>query len=158
MEELGMGIMMTFKRFAILFVCILFAVTGQMLLKNGMNQVGEIQLNSSKLFSQFVKAYTTPSVVLGLFVFVMSSVLWLVVLSKFKLSMAYPMVSFGYVLTVILSYFIFKEHVPTIRWFGLVAICAGVVLIGLSYEGSDTKSTVKSAPEVQPVTNGEIQK
>jgi multidrug transporter EmrE-like cation transporter len=64
--------------------------------------------------------------------FGVSSVFWLVILSRIDLSYAYPMVSIGYIAVVLFSYFVFKENVSLIRWIGVITICAGVFLISRS--------------------------
>jgi len=58
--------------------------------------------------------------------------LWIKVLSKVELSYAYPMVSLGYVLIMIFSYFFFKENITPIRIVGVVLIMIGVVLVARS--------------------------
>ena len=64
--------------------------------------------------------------------YMMSIVLWLVVLSKTDVSYAYPFLSIGYVLSVIVGYFAFHEAVTSIRVIGIAVICVGVVLISRS--------------------------
>jgi len=71
-------------------------------------------------------------VLLGFILYGVSSLLWLMVLSKRDLSYAYPMIAAGYVLVVFLSWVFFKEEIPLLRIAGLVLICAGVVIVGIS--------------------------
>jgi multidrug transporter EmrE-like cation transporter len=61
----------------------------------------------------------------------LSTVLYLSVLARLDLSLAYPTVSLGYVLVMIMSRALFKEPVSPIRWLAAAVICAGVVLVGL---------------------------
>ena len=58
--------------------------------------------------------------------------LWIKVLSKVELSYAYPMVSLGYVLVMIFSYFLFKENITPLRIAGVLFIILGVVLVARS--------------------------
>jgi undecaprenyl phosphate-alpha-L-ara4N flippase subunit ArnE len=64
--------------------------------------------------------------------FVLSAVFWLVVLSRFDLSVAYPLVSFGYIIVVFVSMLVFKEPVTWVRWMGVAAIVFGVILVSRS--------------------------
>lgn len=110
-------------RFVLIFLPIVIAAVGQLILKIGMNQVGEFN---------FIKTFSSPTVILGLFFYAVSAVLWLLVLSREKLSFVYPLVAFSYVVTVFLSKFILKETVPTLRWFGLAVIITGILIVAKS--------------------------
>lgn len=110
-------------RFLLIFVPIILAAVGQLILKVGMNNLGTFNL---------FKTFTNPTVILGLFFYGASLILWLMVLSKEKLSFVYPLVAFSYVVTVLMSKFILKEPVPTLRWVGLLAIIVGILIIAKS--------------------------
>lgn len=110
-------------RFVLIFIPIILAAIGQMILKIGMNKLGGFNL---------IKTFTNPTVIVGLFFYGASLILWLMVLSKEKLSFVYPLVAFSYVLTVFLSKVILKEPVPTLRWLGLAVIVVGILMIAKS--------------------------
>lgn len=118
-------------RILFILIPVTAAAIGQMILKVGMNQVGEIRL-SNGLINSFIKMFTNSYVVGGLAFFAVNALLWLVVLSREKLSFAYPMVAFAYVLTILLSKFILHENVPMMRWAGLGVIICGILLIAKS--------------------------
>ena len=85
-----------------------------------------------------IEALTMPAILLALAIsgalalYGVSAMIWTVVLSKLDLSLAYPMVSMGYVLVVFLSWLILKEPVSLLRIAGLAVICCGVLLISRS--------------------------
>jgi len=110
-------------RYLLIFTPIVFAAIGQLILKIGMNRLGDFNL---------IKTFTYPMVLLGLFFYGASLILWLMVLSKEKLSFVYPLVAFSYVVTVLMSKFILKEQIPSLRWLGLGAIVIGILLIAKS--------------------------
>ena len=121
------------KSFFLILISVAFAATGQIILKLGMNKVGQISVGSySQLSEAIIKMLTTPLVPLGLLFYVLAASLWLVVLSRVPLSLAYPMVALGYVIVVFLSWLVLKEVVPPTRWLGLAVICLGVILVGKS--------------------------
>jgi drug/metabolite transporter (DMT)-like permease len=111
---------------------LLFSVWGQLLLKRGMNKIGRISLWHDSLIKTLLKMFTNISVLVGGFVYVLSLVLWLVVLSKLDVSYAYPIVSINYAVVALASKFFFKERVSRLRWVGIFVICLGVVLVSLS--------------------------
>ena len=110
-------------RFVLIFTPIILAAIGQLILKIGMNKLGKFDL---------IKTFTHPTVLLGLFFYGASLVLWLMVLSKEKLSFVYPLVAFSYVITVLLSKVILKEVVPPMRWTGLAVIIIGILIVAKS--------------------------
>jgi len=102
---------------------------GQILLKDGVKTVFPEGVSISlAVFNAFLNL----KVLLGFMLYGVSSLLWLMVLSKRDLSYAYPMIAAGYVVVVFLSWLVFKEHVPTLRIAGLVLICLGVAIVGVS--------------------------
>jgi len=104
------------------------AALGQLLLKLGMVKVGRVSSLASAP-SMILNALLNPIVLSGLAVFGISALSWLVVLSRVKLSIAYPMVSLGYVAVVFFSWLIFKESVKPVTIMGCLAIAVGVFLI-----------------------------
>ncbi|MFQ5574283.1 MAG: multidrug resistance protein [Terriglobia bacterium] len=121
------------KSIFIILASIALAAIGQVTLKIGMNRIGALGIGSlGEVASALVRIASTPLVAVGLLLYVLAAALWLVVLSRVPLSLAYPMVALGYVVVVFLSWFALKEVVPPARWLGLVIICFGVALVGTS--------------------------
>lgn len=110
-------------RFVLIFVPIVLAALGQLILKTGMNQVGKFDL---------IRSFTNPLVLLGLVFYGASLILWMMVLTRENLSFVYPLVAFSYVVTVTLSRFVLHEPVPSLRWLGLAVIVFGILLIAKS--------------------------
>jgi drug/metabolite transporter (DMT)-like permease len=107
------------------------AAIGQMILKVGMTQVGELKF-SDGLVNIFSRTFTNLYVLGGLAFFGVNAILWLVVLSREKLSFAYPMVAFAYIVTILLSKFVLHEDIPMLRWSGLAVIIVGILMIAKS--------------------------
>ncbi|GAB4506098.1 MAG: SMR family transporter [Anaerolineales bacterium] len=110
-----------------LLAAVALGVAGQMVMKTGMTQVGA--LNALNLRA-LARMFSNPYVVLGIFCYALSSIVYLVALSRLPLSFAYPMVGLGYVIVVFLSWLILKEPVSPARWIGVLLICGGAFLIG----------------------------
>jgi drug/metabolite transporter (DMT)-like permease len=116
------------KDMLLIILSVSLAAVGQLLLKLGMIKVGRVSSLASAP-SMILNALLNPIVLSGLAVFGISALSWLVVLSRVKLSIAYPMVSLGYVAVVLFSWRIFKESVEPITIVGCLAIAVGVFLI-----------------------------
>jgi multidrug transporter EmrE-like cation transporter len=112
---------------ALVLIAVGLGVAGQMAMKSGMTQVGQITSVSLPMLGRM---FTNLYVLLGIAFYGLSSVVYLMGLSRLPLSAAYPMVGLGYVVVVILSWLFLKENVSWMRWLGVVLICGGAFLIG----------------------------
>ena len=108
---------------------VLLAAGAQLTLKHGMNLVadssGALKLSASSLKD----VVTTPAVWGGLFLFGLSAIVWLAVLSRTSLSFAYPFASLSYVLILLADKFVLNETIPALRWAGVFCIMVGIVLV-----------------------------
>ena len=118
------------KDFMIILVSVMLGSTGQLLFKKGMQVFGLVTVTG--IWSQLVRLLLVPYIPLGFLCFGVSSILWLVVISKLQLSYAYPMVSMGYVIVVLASWLLFGENLSIVRLGGVAFICVGVALISKS--------------------------
>ncbi|WP_066566343.1 SMR family transporter [Snodgrassella sp. CFCC 13594] len=69
---------------------------------------------------------------LGMACYAVSIGLWMGVLGKVEVSLAYPLLSIGYVITAVIGYFFMHEDVNMIRIIGLATICVGIFIISRS--------------------------
>lgn len=130
---------LTFRTFLLLLFNLALGSFGQIFLKMGLRH-GDLASNSQSMFTTLIailRAMTNPYVMLGLGLYVLSVFTWLLLLSKVRLSVAYPMISISYFFVVALSAVILKEHV---NWFyaatGLALISGGVTFIGFGLGGA----------------------
>ncbi len=112
-----------------ILVSVFLAVVGQLLLKMGMLRVGKFSFNMSTLVNQYVKILLNPFVIAGLVSFFVSMLIWLYVLSRMELSLAYPFVALNYILILFGSYFLFRETITVYKMIGVVVIIVGVYLV-----------------------------
>jgi len=113
----------------ILFTSIGLGIIGQLSLKKGMINTGKIYLKINNILNTVKTLSKEKFVVIGLSIYLISVVLWLIVLSKVDLSYAYPTLSISYVLTALLSRSFFKENVSKFRWLSIIIISIGVVMV-----------------------------
>ncbi|MGH2786480.1 MAG: EamA family transporter [Actinomycetota bacterium] len=124
----------------LILVSVVFAVAGQVTLKSAMTEVGRIgAAQVTDAADTILRAVKEPRLWAGLFLFGISALFWLVVLSRVPLSVAYPFVGMSYVLVVLLSRFVLHEQVPASRWLGVFVVAAGIVIIGLSFRAAAGK-------------------
>jgi multidrug transporter EmrE-like cation transporter len=120
--------------FALLMVAISLTVTGELLLKSGMNRYGELNVSLSTLVPTAVKLFTSPFVVGGFFFVFSGALFWLAVLSRWPLSLAYPLLSISYIIGIIASVVLLKEKVTLPQILGVFVIILGVFLVSRGAE------------------------
>lgn len=124
---------MSIKTAALAVLSVLLATGGQLLLRAGMEKVGYIGAPQiSRPFKLLTTVATNLQVLIGLSLFVASAVAWLIVLSRASLSVAYPFAGMTYVFTALFSKFVLHEKVTSLRWFGILLVLTGIVMVGRS--------------------------
>ncbi|GAA4858975.1 SMR family transporter [Paenibacillus vulneris] len=117
------------KTIWLILISVALGSLGQVILKLGSNKLGTISFSISSLVPVLLRLLKTPEIVLGLLLFGTSFLLWIKVLTRSELSYAYPMVSIGYIIVVILSYFLLDESFSWNKLMGIAIIVAGVWMI-----------------------------
>lgn len=113
------------RTFPKIITAVTLGVIGQLAMKAGMNQVGEISRFSLDIFPRLLNFW----VIFGLVAYGFAMLIWLMVLAESDLSYAYPMLSLGYILIAFFSYLLFKDSITIPRWIGIFTICFGVWLV-----------------------------
>jgi len=105
--------------YIILFISILFSISGQLLMKHTMSHTNE------GLFTWvFIQQLT-----LAVSVYCLGIVNWILALRSVKLSIAYPLTSLNYVGILFGSHYFFNEVITLTRIAGVITIFLGVLLV-----------------------------
>ncbi|MDQ0142256.1 MAG: EamA family transporter [Cupriavidus sp.] len=123
---------MTLSTFAFILTGVLLNAAAQLLLKAGVNAVGAITLDRGTLLLTALRVLTQWPVLAGLTLYVVSVGVWIVGLSRVDVSIAYPMLSLGYVVNALAAWWLFGEIIGPLRVAGILLILAGVFLIARS--------------------------
>src|SRR5579872_296249 len=106
------------RRFAMMFSLILLGVllnaSAQLLLKSGMTQIGHFDFHVVNVVPISLKVMSNPWIVMGLFSYVVSVGIWLLVLSRVQVSYAYPMLSIGYIVNALAANYLFGEPLTSV--------------------------------------------
>ncbi len=120
---------MTLTAFAFLMTGVLLNAGAQLLLKAGTNALGVISLTRENWFDTFWRMGTQGHFVIGVACYMVSLVVWIMGLSRVPVSVAYPMLSLGYVINAVAAHYIFGESVTLTKWLGIGFIIVGVWLV-----------------------------
>jgi len=115
----------------LLLISVCSATLGQIFFKKGVFLTGEITLKQS-MIGELITLVLNPFIFSGLAFYGVSTILWLMALSKTSLSFVYPFASLVFVLVMLSARFIFLEPVPLLRYFGIGMICFGFLLSSLA--------------------------
>lgn len=111
---------------ALAVFCVLLSSAAQLSLKRGMAPPP-----GSDLGGTYAHALTSPMVWLGLGLYGLSTLLWLWVLSRLDVSLAYPLVSLGFVVTMAAGVLWLGEPFSWLRVAACTLIVIGVTLLAL---------------------------
>ncbi len=115
-----------------MFFGVLLNAAAQLLLKAGTRQVGHFDFSISNAVPIGWQIATNPFVFGGLCCYAISLVVWILALSRVEVSVAYPMLSLGYVVNVFLAWQLFGEALSTQKLSGVAIILVGVYLVARS--------------------------
>ncbi len=110
----------------IILIGILFASSGQILWKIGMTDVGQV---TSLTVPTLLSMAFNPFVFTGLVCYALSSVFWLIALSRADLSFVYPFIALTFVIIFIASAFMFHEAIGVTRIVGAAVIILGIIIL-----------------------------
>ena len=112
---------MSLASFAIILVGVLLNAAAQLLLKAGTNAM-----------PLGLRLAIEPHILGGLACYVISVVVWVIALSRVPVSIAYPMLSIGYVVNALAAWYLLGEALTPMRLTGIGIIIAGVFLVARS--------------------------
>ena len=115
--------------FSLLLTGVLLNAGAQLLLKAGTNAVGVFEFSRENIVPIGWKLATEPHIAGGLGCYVISVVVWIMALSRVEVSIAYPLLSIGYVVNAIAAWYLFGEAVTAMRLAGIGFIIVGVCLV-----------------------------
>lgn len=109
------------------------SAAAQFLLKLGMSSQSVQQTLANGIWTDLIRTVgSNVYVILGLVAYGLSAAAWLLVLARTDLSVAYPFVALGFILTLVFGALYLGEPVGIVRTVGTLLVCAGVYVIAKS--------------------------
>ena len=118
--------------FGLVLFGVLLNAAAQLLLKAGTNAIGHFEFSAANVLPIGWKVATQPYIVGGLSCYVVSVAIWILALSRVEVSIAYPMLSIGYVVNAAAACLLFGEAVGVQRLVGIGIIVLGVYVVARS--------------------------
>ena len=111
---------------------VLLNAAAQLLLKAGTNTLGNLTMEGGEIVGTALRVGTNPYIAGGLACYVVSVGIWIVALSRVEVSVAYPMLSIGYIVNALAASYLFGESLTAQKLVGIGLIIVGVYLVAKS--------------------------
>ena len=109
----------------------ILAAIGQLTLRMAMLKVGAINVTTlANPIALIPRLLTQPLLWAAGLIYMAGFLIWLTVLSRVPLSVAYPIIATTYVIVPLLSVLFLGEKLFWQHWLGMIVICIGVGLVG----------------------------
>jgi multidrug transporter EmrE-like cation transporter len=118
--------------FSLLLTGVLLNAGAQLLLKAGTNRIGEFAFSVENIVPIGMRVATSPPILAGLACYGVSVVVWILALSRVPVSVAYPLLSIGYIVNAVAAWYLFGESLGAQKLVGIAFIIAGVWLVARS--------------------------
>ena len=123
---------MTSLTFTLIATGVLLNAAAQLLLKAGANAVGHFDFTAANIVPVGWRLATEPHIAAGMACYAVSLVVWILGLSRVPVSVAYPMLSLGYVVNALAAWWLFGESITAQKIAGIGFILIGVWLVARS--------------------------
>jgi multidrug transporter EmrE-like cation transporter len=117
---------------AVFLLSVFTTIAGQLLLKKATSSQ-RLSFDASNLVPSLMALATNPFLLAWILFAGVSAALWIYVLSRFELSLAFPVsTTLSYILILVLSWWLFGEQMTIMRWIGIGLMCVGIFM---TYQG-----------------------
>lgn len=128
----SIGHSMTWAAFALVMTGVLLNAVAQLALKASVSDTGIISLDMQSLMSSAGSLITNIWLWVGLICYGISVIVWILALSRVDVSIAYPMLSIGYIVNAIAASHLFNEPLGIGKVVGIGIIIVGVYVLARS--------------------------
>ena len=115
--------------FALIFTGVMLNATAQILMKAGTNSIGYFEFSMANIVPIGWKLATEWHIVVALFCYALSVIIWILALSRVPVSIAFPLLSMAYIVTAVAAWYLLGEALSVTKVAGIVVIILGVIII-----------------------------
>lgn len=114
---------------ALVLTGVVLNAVAQTLLKHGTNRLGPVEFSLSQALPLGLRILSDWPFLLGLACYGVSLVVWIAALTRVPVTVAYPMLSIGYIINALIARYWLGETMGPGGWLGIGFIVLGVTLI-----------------------------
>jgi len=128
---------LTIKVFLAIVMTDVVESVAEIFMKNGLNGMGIVSVNFNNFSECFLRGASSPFIWAGISLYVINFFIWIAVLTRVQLSVAFPVGSTSYVFVAILAAVFLREAVTPLRWLGIALIILGIHFVSKSKQETD---------------------
>jgi multidrug transporter EmrE-like cation transporter len=117
---------------ALILTGVMLNAAAQLLLKAGSRAISGMTFSMVNAGALLERVAWNPPILAGLVCYLISVGVWILALSRVEVSVAYPMLSVGYVVNALAAWWLFSESLGPTRLAGIGVIIVGVWLVARS--------------------------
>ena len=115
--------------FGLIFTGVMLNAAAQILMKAGTNSIGYFEFSMENVLPIGLKLATEWHIVVALFCYALSVVIWVLALSRVPVSIAFPLLSMAYIVTAVAAWYLLGEALSLTKLVGIGVIILGVIII-----------------------------
>ena len=115
-----------------IFFTVLFTVYSQLIMRWQVSRAGDLPVDFMGKVQFIAQLFLNPWVFSSILATLFAGISWMLVMSRFEISYAYPWVGLNFVLMLVFGVFLFNESFNFIKLLGTLLIIAGIVVIARS--------------------------
>ena len=123
---------MTLTAFILIMIGVLLNAVAQLALKASVKDTGAIEISAGNVMPVASQLMAEPWLWVGLGCYGISVIVWILALSRVDVTIAYPMLSVGYVVNAFAAYALLGETLTPGRLVGIGIIILGVTVLARS--------------------------
>jgi len=112
-----------------IFFTVIFTVYSQLIMRWQVSSAGPLPLGTSARVAYVTDLFLNPWVMSGIVATFLAGVSWMLAMTKFEISYAYPFVSLNYILVLATGFLLFQETVSFAKLAGSALVILGVIII-----------------------------
>ena len=116
-------------KYLYIFGTILFTAYGQLIIKWRINHIVLLKNRTMSSLLSYLPLFFDPFILSGFMAAFMAALCWMVVMTKFELSVAYPFMSLSFLIVILSSGLLLHEPISIFKLVGISLIMSGVILI-----------------------------
>ena len=112
-----------------IFNTVILTVYSQLIMRWQVSAAGSLPTNLSDKFDYVITLLLNPWVMSGIVATFFAGVSWMLAMTKFEISYAYPFVSLNYILVLAAGFLFFQETVSITKLAGSALVILGIFVI-----------------------------
>lgn len=114
---------------AYILLTVLFTVTSQLIMRWQVSEAGPLPVDTIGKTFYILNLLKNPWILSSIVATFLAGVSWMLAMTKFEISYAYPFVSLNYILVLVAGFLLFNEGISATKLAGSALVIFGIIVI-----------------------------